>query len=371
MKKILVLLLTVSMIFTATACGGMSSEDAAKYKVAMLADIGGVDDQSFNQNIYEGCKEFCDQNNVKYDFYEAKEDSDDVRSGLIKDAIEDGYNVLILAGYSYAKPLLEAAEEHKDIKFIAIDIAQSDLGENYIVPQNVYCATYKEELAGFMAGYAAVKMGYKKLGFLGGTEVPAVQRYGYGYVQGADFAATELKLKDVKINYVYAGTFEPSKNITKNMKKWYKNGTEVVFACGGKLYEAVAEAAAKSKGKMIGVDVNQAPIIDKYAKGTTITSATKALGETVKLALDILAVNATWSEYAGQVLRMGLISDKHPETNYVQLSMEGTQWNDSFSEDDYKELVKKLYKDEIQVSSDVETEPVVKAVKVDYQGSLK
>ena len=135
-------------------------------------------------------------------------------------------------------------------------------------PPNLYCAVYQEELCGYMAGYAAVKLGYKNLGFLGGMAVPAVQRYGYGFVQGVDAAAAELELTDVKVNYAYGNQFFGDADITAAMDTWYAGGTEVVFACGGGIYTSAVDAAKKVEGaKVIGVDVDQAAVIANYAAG--------------------------------------------------------------------------------------------------------
>ena len=125
-----------------------------------------------------------------------------------------------------------------------------------------------------MAGYAAVKLGYTHLGFLGGMAVPAVVRYGYGFVQGADAAAAETGAA-VTVEYAYGNQFYGDADITAYMDNWYQTlGVEVVFACGGGIYSSAAEAAAKVGGKVIGVDVDQAAIIDGgYGDGMTVTSA--------------------------------------------------------------------------------------------------
>ena len=222
-----------------------------------------------------------------------------------------------------------------------------------------------------MAGYAAVKLGYKKLGFLGGKAVPAVIRYGYGFVQGADAAAGELGLSDVEINYVYGGQFFGDADITARMDTWYQGGTEVVFACGGGIYSSAAEAAAKVNGKVIGVDVDQAGIIDgAYGADMTVTSAMKGLAATVNTLLSAIR-DGKWDEYKGQIQNLGLVS-ANPEENYVQLPA-STQWADGFTDADYKDLVAKMFSGEIKVdsSSDPEVMPTVTNVKVTNEGAIK
>ena len=224
-----------------------------------------------------------------------------------------------------------------------------------------------------MAGYAAVKLGYKNLGFLGGMAVPAVVRYGYGFVQGVDAAAAALGLTDVKLNYVYGGQFYGDSDITAVMDTWYTNGTEVVFACGGGIYTSAAEAAAKVGGKVIGVDVDQAAIIDgAYGEGMTVTSAMKGLAPTVKTMLsEVVAGN--FANYGGKIDTLGLVSD-NPEDNYVQLPMSSTQFADGkFTVDDYKALVADMFAGKITVSNDTTkaASDFATVITVDDQGAIK
>ena len=115
-----------------------------------------------------------------------------------------------------------------------------------------------------------------------------------------------------------------------------RDSTKVVFACGGGIYSSAAEAAQKVGAKVIGVDVDQAGIIDsKYGDKMTVTSAMKGLAPTVKTMLtEIMAGN--WDKYAGKVETLGLVSGDDPTQNYVQLPMDTTQWTDSFTQDNYK-----------------------------------
>ena len=283
-----------------------------------------------------------------------------------------------MPGFAFAKAIVDTVELYPDVKFFALDVAQGDFNTaagvkdgdpDWEIPSNLFSAVYHEEIAGYMAGYAAVKLGYTKLGFLGGMAVPAVVRYGFGYVQGADDAAVELGLTDVEMKYIYGGAFAGNADVTARMDTWYGDGTEVVFASGGGIYTSAAEAAAKVDGKVIGVDVDQAPIIDAaYGEGMTVTSAMKGLAATVNTVLsDIDAGN--WADYQGTIQNLGLVSEVSEE-NYVQLPS-STQWDDNFTEDDYNELVAKLYNGEITVDAGTETMPETEVVKVDDQGSLK
>ena len=241
---------------------------------------------------------------------------------------------------------------------------------------NVYCAIYQEELCGYMAGYAAVKLGYKNLGFLGGMAVPAVMRYGYGFVQGVDAAAAELGLTDVKLNYIYGGQFFGDADITAVMDTWYAAGTEVVFACGGGIYTSAVDAAKKVDAKVIGVDVDQAGVIANYAEveGMTVTSAMKGLYPATYDTLDDVINNGNWDNYVGQIATLGLVSGDDPEANYVQIPMgEGTQWSDSFTQADYAAMVAAMYNGEITVSNDISktANDYATVIALDDQGAIK
>ena len=368
MKKFLALLLALVMSLSLVACGGGDdtaadggadaegggNAETAAYQVAMITDYGDITDQSFNQTTYEACNEFCTANSVDFTYYKPAGDSTAERVAMVDAAVAEGYNVVVMPGYAFAETIKETAEMYPDVTFIALDVGESDLGADYTVPSNVYCAVYQEELCGYMAGYAAVKLGYTHLGFLGGMAVPAVQRYGYGFVQGADAAAADLgNGADVTVEYVYGNQFFGDADITAYMDNWYQTqGVEVVFACGGGIYTSAAEAAAKVGGKVIGVDVDQAAIIDAYGEGMTVTSAMKGLANTTKHLLQEV-MDGNFANYGGQIETLGLVSGDDPTANYVQLPMESTQWSDSFTQDDYKAMVAGMYDGTITVSNDV------------------
>ena len=363
MKKLFALLLAAVMML-----GMMSFASADGLKVAMITDYGDITDQSFNQTTYEAAKAFSEANGLDFQYYKPASDSDDDRISSIEKAIDDGYTVIIMPGYAFGPAIQKVAPEYSDITFIALDVSEGDIGELAgAVPANLYCAVYQEELCGYMAGYAAVKLGYKKLGFLGGMAVPAVVRYGYGFVQGADAAAAELGAADVEIKYVYGNQFYGDADITAYMDTWYANGTEVVFACGGGIFTSAGEAAAKVGGKVIGVDVDQAGTIDgMYGAGITVTSAMKGLAATVYAELASI-LNGTFE--GGKVENLGLVGED-PDANFVQIAP-STQFADGFTQDDYKALVAKMFAGEITVSSSIDEEPAVTAVAVDYQGNIK
>ena len=370
--------------------------DNTEYAVAMITDYGDITDQSFNQTTYEACKAFCEDNGVEFSYFKPAGDNTADRVAMIEKAVDEGYNVIVMPGYAFGGAIVEAAPEFPDVKFIALDVAKGDLleagvakaGESYdynpdnwdlekyVDMSNVYCAIYQEELCGYMAGYAAVKLGYKSLGFLGGMAVPAVIRYGYGFVQGVDAAAADLGLSDVTVKYVYGGQFFGDADITAVMDTWYAGGTEVVFACGGGIYTSAVDAAKKANGKVIGVDVDQAGVIANYAgvDGLTVTSAMKGLYPATYDTLNDVIINGNWANYVGKIATLGLVSADDPEANYVQIPMgEGTQWSDSFTQDDYKAMVADMYNGVITVSNDISktASDFATVITVDDQGAIK
>ena len=387
MKKFLALILALVMALSLVACGEQKQPDNQEpnntgdntevtYKVAMITDYGDITDQSFNQTTYEACKAFAEANGVDFQYFKPAGDNTADRVAMIESAIDQGYNVIVMPGYAFGAAIAETAPNFSDVKFIALDVSADDLGEGFVVPANLYCAVYQEELCGYMAGYAAVKLGYKNLGFLGGMAVPAVVRYGYGFVQGVDAAAADLGLTDVSLNYVYGGQFFGDADITAVMDTWYAGGTEVVFACGGGIYTSAVDAAKKVGAKVIGVDVDQAGVIAGYAgvEGMTVTSAMKGLYPTTYDTLTDVIVNGNWDAYKGKIATLGLVSGDDPELNYVQIPMgEGTQWSDSFTQDDYKAMVKDMFDGKITVSNDVSKAPsdFATVIAVEDQGAIK
>ena len=422
MKKFLAMILALVMALSLVACGDKKDDNQTDdnqgdtnettYKVAMITDYGDITDQSFNQTTYEACKAFADANKIEFSYFKPAGDNTADRVAMIESAVDEGYNVIVMPGYAFGGAIVEAAPQYKDVKFIALDVAKGDLLEagvaakgeeydynpdnwdlaTYVDMSNVYCAVYQEELCGYMAGYAAVKLGYKNLGFLGGMAVPAVQRYGYGFVQGVNAAAVELKLTDVKVNYVYGGQFFGDADITAKMDTWYAGGTQVVFACGGGIYTSAVDAAKKVEGaKVIGVDVDQAGIIANYAAGEgadqatidgykalTVTSAMKGLYPATYDTLTDVIINGNWANYAGKIATLGLVSADDPTLNYVQIPMDSTQWADgAFTQDDYKALVKAMFDGTLTVSNDTTKEPkdfaaeLATSIAFDDQGKIK
>ena len=380
MKRYLSLILAAVMVLGLLAgCGGNGGSETkpaeggeAVYKVAMITDYCDITDQSFNQTSYEGCIAYCDPAGVEFNYFKPLQDADAERIAMVDAAVSQGYNIIVTPGYAFAPTIIATAEMYPDVKFIALDVSAADFGD-WQIPANVYSAIYQEELCGYMAGYAAVKMGYKHVGFMGGMAVPAVVRYGYGFVQGVDAAAKELGIEnEVVLDYIYANAFNGDADITAVMDTWYQEmGVEIVFSCAAGAYTSVAEAAAKVGGKLIGVDVDQKAIVDgTYGEGMCVTSAMKGLAATIEVTLKDVIENGNWAKYSGKIETLGVVSSEDPASNFVQIPYESTLWNDTFTQADYQAVLAGILDGSIVVSNDTTTMPTT-AIVVNTYANIK
>lgn len=347
MKKFLALILVLALMLP---FGVFASET---YEIALVTDVGNIDDKSFNQSAWEGVKQYAEANAKTFAYYRPTEDSNDARVESMKAAIAKGAKVIVLPGYLFADSSAEVSALYPEVTFIVLDTAPTG-----VPGVNTYSVLYQEEQAGYLAGYAAVKDGYTKLGFLGGMAVPAVQRFGYGFVQGVDAAALEAGIQ-VEIKYWYADTFGPSDDIKTKMNSWYTEGTEVVFACGGGIYlSAMAAAEESGKGVLIGVDKDQGLESDKF-----ITSATKNLTGSVVLALTAYYDNGAVlpADMQGAVATLGAAVDG------IGLPTNAESWRlKTFTVEEYNALYAKMKDGTLVVSPALEN-PVTTNVTVDYQ----
>lgn len=361
-KKVMSLLLAAAM--TATLFAGCGSDNgtadkttgdnaaastetagdetsADGYELALVIDVGTIDDKSFNQGSWEGVKKYGDENGVAYKYYKSAEATTDSFQETIALAIEGGAKVIVCPGFLFEEPIYNMQTQYPDVKFILIDGEPHDAESNYATAENTMAVLYEEDQAGFLAGYAAVKDGYTKLGFMGGMALPAVIRYGYGYLAGADYAAKELGV-DVDVTYTYTGSFEATPEAQSMATGWYQAGTEVIFACGGSVGNSVMAAAeASDNAKVIGVDVDQSSESD-----TVITSAMKMLSNSV---YDAIQAAYDGSFPGGKTTVFDAANDG------VGIAMDTAKFN-TFSQADYDEVFAKLVAGEITIDNDVEKE---------------
>ena len=397
MKKILALLLAVVMVLGMVACASKTEtpaettttepaatetteetkteEPAAEetteepaeetgaviQKVALVTDVGTIDDESFNQATWQGVKAYCEANGIEYTYYQPTEDSTEARCISIDQAIKEGANVVVMPGYLFGASIVREQEKYPDVYFIAVDVGAGDLTEDYATyydpAANVVCATFAEEQAGYLAGYAVVMDGYTKLGFLGGMAVPAVIRYGYGWLQGARDAAKELGV-EVECNYTYGGQFFGDASITAKMEGWYAGGTEIVFACGGGIYTSAVEAANIHGAKVVGVDVDQS-----YIDACIVTSAMKGLQNVTETILGALEAGEWDATYGGKFITYSLA-----EGDYVGIPTAEGSWRfNNFTMEQYEAVHAKLMSGEIVVDNNSDNvNPEIEGITVNY-----
>ena len=338
---------------TEAAATEAATTDNSDKKIAMITDSGDITDESFNQITWETCVAYGEANGIETQYYKPAEDTDEERINAVDLAVAEGATVVVMPGYLFGPAIAEEQDLYPDVTFIAVDVTEGDIvnlaGENVALGSNVYICSFQEEQAGYLAGYAAVKDGYTSLGFLGGIAVPAVIRYGFGYIQGINAAAEEMGV-DVDVKYYYGGQFYGDDAITARMEGWYADGTQVVFACGGGIYTSAVDAAAQYNGKVIGVDVDQFPKIGDAC----ITSAMKGLGSAVEAALDAYT-SGNWSSIGGKSEQLGLT-----QGDYLGLPTADASWGfKTFTKDEYETVLNGIKDGSITVSNDTENQPEV------------
>lgn len=260
-----------------SAATSVKTDDSKGYELALVTDLGTIDDKSFNQGAWEGLKKYAQENNISYKYYQPQEGTTAAYLDTIGLAVEGGAKLVVCPGFLFEEPVYLAQDKYKDVHFILLDgVPHNGDSTDFKTDDNVMPIVFQEDEPGFLAGYAAVKDGYTKLGFLGGMAVPAVIRYGYGFVEGADCAAKEMGVDGIEVMYNYTGAFSATPEAQSMAASWYQNGTQVIFGCGGAVGNSVMAAAEEKGGKTIGVDVDQS-----YESNTVITSAMKNLSTSV------------------------------------------------------------------------------------------
>lgn len=346
MKKVLSLALVLALTVTAFAgCGKKNTGTGTDgYELALVTDVGTIDDKSFNQGTWEGLEKYAKENNKTYKYYQPAEATTASYIETIGLAIKGGAKLIACPGYKFEEAVFEVQDTYPEVKFIILDGQphNADYSE-YKINDNVYAIFYAEQQAGFLAGYAAVKDGNTKLGFMGGMAVPAVIRFGYGFVQGASQAATELGLDNIDMMYHYTGGFAATPEAQSTAAAWYQNGTEVIFGCGGAVGNSVMAAAQDNNGKVIGVDVDQS-----NESETVITSAMKMLSNSVYEGIKSYYAG---SFPGGQVVTLDVTVDG------VGLPMSTSKF-EKFTQADYDAAYAKLVSGEYAPLSDTDAEAV-------------
>ena len=383
MKKILALLLVLCMAVSLVACGGskeaapaetqaaaaapeaapavtsaddipdeMTSADG-KYQVAFITDVGQLKDKSFNQGTYDGVKLYANANGKSYKYYQpanGNEATDDDRIDAMKLACDNGAEIVVAAGFMQGTALTAAATAYPDVHFVFIDGWALGL-------ENVAAIAFAEHQSGYLAGYATVMEGYTKLGFMGGGggTNAACQRFGYGFLQGAEAAAAELDVTvDMNYSWAYGASFSASPELQAMATGWYTNGTEVIFACGGSMFQSIAAAASTEDGLVVGVDVDQS-----FESPAVITSAMKGLADAGQWAI-AKHFDGNWADISDKTTSLGA-ADNAVGLPTATWSLTG--WTVA----DYEAMFAKVVSGELVISDELVTAPESTAhVNVNY-----
>ncbi|MCL2568075.1 MAG: BMP family ABC transporter substrate-binding protein [Oscillospiraceae bacterium] len=300
MKKVLALLLAALLVFSLVACTQTPAPTPAPPAatptpgepspitpevtpvdgifLALVTDYGTIDDGSFNQGSWEGVVAFAEANGISHQYFQPADITTAAYIDAIELAIVGGAQLIVTPGFLFREAVYVAQDLFPDVKFVLIDSTPAPPGGAPVIAQNTVAVLYAEEESGFLAGYAAVMEGHRSLGFIGGLPVPAVVRFGHGFVEGAEYAAQQLGLAagEVSINYAYAMTFSPAPEVQTMAAAWFNDGVEIIFAAAGGAGFSVMAAAEVAGGLVIGVDIDQAS-----ASETVITSALKGLQASV------------------------------------------------------------------------------------------
>lgn len=350
---VIIVLIGVSMTACSNNLNGSSNEskpdnvneleNSNEIEIAMVTDRGDINDKSVNQGTWEGVVSYAEPHGITHQYFRPAEATVDAYVTAIEQAIENGAKVVVVPGFSHAVPIFTVQDRYPDTTFILLDEFPNDgdpENPTYKTENNTVGVKFAEHESGYLAGYAAVKDGYTKLGFMGGMAVPAVVRYGYGFVNGANDAAAEMGI-NVDIKYYYMGTFEATPEGQAMAAGWYNSGTEVIFACGGDAGSSIMRAAESSDAKVIGVDVDQSAESE-----TIITSAMKNLGQTINV---LLSAYYDGTFPGGENLTMGA------KDNGVALPIETSKFN-TFSQNDYDNLYSALENGSITVKTDTDAD---------------
>ena len=342
MKNFLKLIILSIILIISLSC--KDTKKNSGYELALITDIRTIDDKSFTQGSWEGLKKYAEEKGITYKYYKPAGKDTDSKIDSIYLAISSGAKLIVTPGYLFEPAIYKVQDIHPEINFVLLDgTPQDGTYTDFRIEKNVYAVLYAEEEAGFLAGYGVVKEGYTNLGVMGGMAEPSVIRFGYGFVQGADYAAKELGVKNIKIDYTYIGGYEPTPEVQTKASSWFIKGVQVIFAPAGGAGNSVMSAAEQNKGYVVGVDVDQS-----VESPTVITSAMKMIGESVYNAID--------GFYKGN-FPGGKIAVLDAKVHGIGLPMETSKFK-NFTKEDYDNIYKKLVDGSVEILKDTDAKDV-------------
>ncbi len=288
MKK----LLSALALSTALVAGAAFADEV---KPAVVFDMGGKFDRSFNEGIYNGSKKWSDETGIKIAEFEVTNESQ--REQALRRMAENGANVVIAVGFAQAPALEIVADEFPDTKFAIIDAV--------VEKPNVQSIVFKEQEGSFLVGIlAAMASKTHTVGFVGGMDIPLIRAFGCGYVQGAHYSDPKVTVIQNMTGTTPAAWNDPTKG-GELARSQFDRGADVVYAAAGATGLGVLQAAADAKKLSIGVDSNQ----NMLHPGSVLTSMVKRV--------DVAAYNVFKSAQDGKF---------KPGVNVLGLKEDGVGW---------------------------------------------
>ncbi|MFV0502519.1 MAG: BMP family ABC transporter substrate-binding protein [Lachnospirales bacterium] len=273
---------------------GEAAPEGELLKVGMATDSGTIDDKSFNQGTWEGIVAYEEDNGtIETRYIQPVGETEQDYLNAFADLIDAGYQVIFAPGYKFESAIGKAQEMYPDVKFIILDGTARDADGNEVLAPNSRGIYFDEHEAGFYAGIvSAVESKTGKLGYIGGMEIPAVQKFGWGYAAGVAYANENYGTEAVVSQYIYQGTFTDVAAGKTLAGSFFDSGCDIVFsAAGGVGVGVIAEAKTRRQAGedvyVVGVDVDQYDdgLLDD-GTSAVLTSATKDLNEAAYLTID-------------------------------------------------------------------------------------
>lgn len=271
-KKLLALIMAGALSLTGlVGCGGTTNDSNNESKevtkrIAMVTDVGGISDQSFNQSAWEGFLRLEEDFNIKKSYQESTQDADYAPN--LQTLIDSENDLVWGIGFKMADAVKEAADNYPDNKFAIIDHSYGE-----VTPENVIGVTFKENEASYLVGVIAAKMTKtNKVGFIGGMDVPVINRFKYGFKAGVESVS-----KDIEIIDQYANAFDKPAIGKAIANQMYSSGCDIIFHAAGDTGNGMIESAKELNKFAIGVDRDQ----NSQAPDNVITSAVKRVDNAI------------------------------------------------------------------------------------------
>jgi basic membrane protein A len=308
MKRIIAMLLVVILVMASfAACGnneennnmnngneavnnnGGNEEEMAKpgegIKVGMVTDSGTITDKSFNQGTWEGILLAVNEFGVSEKYLQPTGETTDDYLNEIGNLVDSDHGLIITPGFKFEEAIYIAQDNYPDTKFVLIDGAphNADYSE-FRTESNVVSVFFAEHEAGFLAGVAAaLESETGKIGFIGGMEIPPVQKFGWGFTAGVAYANANYGTDAHIVDYIYQGTFHEVDAGQQIAASMFDKGVDVIHAAAGgvgvgAINEAKTRRTAGENVWIVGVDVDQYED-GKIEDGTSVilTSAMKRI----------------------------------------------------------------------------------------------